>query len=410
MSLRLLKLMKTYMPRDFMALKGIYDFRCLTFDQIFDLFYSKSIKTGKPITNEYAKKKIAKFKKDNIIEENFSTKGRSVYFLTTDGVTIVKEYFDLADNIYDYRKRLHVKGFLTSTELKVSTRFIEHQFHLNEFVINLTKMYQNVPYRYEDEKHIQSLVGIRPDGILSIFNTDFFLEMDMGTESKEQLIEKWDHYRRFYRSQEYALKERRIVVLFIVEGVKNVEERKNLIKNSIMHQISDIINIEFEFYINTPDKLIETVSKKIIPEEKGTFQLINVAKALFIKKFGYSIAAGHQMKNYFMDEIYPYFLFNRTSHSDAILTSCTFENLSAISHMEFFEAKRVAYLKKFNRNIPLIILLDDPKAFYNQIQVIDCILPNCVYFCTLETLNSATSFKDAIFQFGPKGDIYHITV
>ena len=52
--------------------------------------------------------------------------------------------------------------------------------------------------------------------------------MDMSTESKKQLIEKWDNYRSFLLSREFSSSPERnnkIVILFIIENSKDLEYR-----------------------------------------------------------------------------------------------------------------------------------------------------------------------------------------
>lgn len=405
MSARVRKMVKIFTERDFLALKSIYDFRCLSFEQVYDLHYKQGVRTKGEVSNDYARKKFKKFKDLGLIEEDFSTSGESVFFLTQSGVTAVKEYFMFPSNIYDEEKHLHRRGFLTSSELRVAPRFISHQYHLNTFVLNLLSHHKEKPYRYEDEKHIKSLVGIRPDAILSMSNIDFFLEMDMGTESAEQLNEKWSHYRQFINSQEFACKEKKIIVLFIVDGIVRVNQRINAIKKTLYERLDDLINDDIEFYIQTPDKLIEIVNKKILPKEINQFVHEKYLKQLLYKNHGYQIADGGSFRKYFNNAFYDMYILNQEEKpaKEFMLLTAFYDNFSAYCKIGYFENRRVGYLNQLKRNISLIVVVDDVESFYKSIKALDLSLPQSVYFTTLDRLKNKP-FHAAIFRFNAIGD------
>lgn len=405
MSARVREMIKIFTERDFLALKSIYDFRCLSFEQVYDLHYKQGVKTKGEVSNDYARKKFKKFKDLGLIEEDFSTSGESVFFLTQSGVTAVKEYFMFPSNIYDEEKHLHRRGFLTSSELRVAPRFISHQHHLNTFVLNLLSHHRNKACRYEDEKHIKSLVGIRPDAILSMSNIDFFLEMDMGTESAEQLNEKWSHYRQFINSQEFACKENKIIVLFIVDGIVRVNQRIHAIKKTLHDRLDDLISEEIEFYIQTPDKLIEIVNKKILPKEINKFPSERHLKQLLVKNHNFQIADGLAFKKYFNNTYYDMYILNqkKAPAKEYMVLSAFYDNFSAYCKIGYFENKRVGYLNKMKRNISLIVVVDDSDVFYKSIKVLDMTIPECIYFTTLDRLKNKP-FHEAIFRFNATGD------
>ena len=91
LSKRIRSLLKEFSQRDLEALKSIYDFRCLSFNQIYERHYKYSKKTGGIVSDGYLKKKIRKFERLGIIEYEEDGKVDGVYFLTSDGVKVVKE-------------------------------------------------------------------------------------------------------------------------------------------------------------------------------------------------------------------------------------------------------------------------------------------------------------------------------
>ena len=104
MNAKIKKLLTELTQRDFDALKSIYDFRCLSFDQIFEKHYKYSKHKKGIVSPDYFRKKMLKFKEANIIEEVQGTKTPTVYFLSSEGIKLIKEAFDFPDNIYDIEK------------------------------------------------------------------------------------------------------------------------------------------------------------------------------------------------------------------------------------------------------------------------------------------------------------------
>ena len=191
------KLLKTLTDRDINALKSIYDFRGLSLSQIYELHYMKSIKNEQGVVSDnYCRKKMSAFVSAGFLEK-VSNGVLELYFLTSPGIDFIKSRFDLPANIYDPKKQVVKRGYYRASELKIAPKFLNHQYHLNQFMIKFKNMELDIPYRYYDEKHISTFRGIRPDGLLNMLDTDFFIEIDMSTESQKQLSEKWDNYRHF---------------------------------------------------------------------------------------------------------------------------------------------------------------------------------------------------------------------
>lgn len=261
--------LKTLTDRDYDALNSIYDFRCLSYEQIYELNYKYNPKTGEINNQNYSKRKLKLFLETELIKEIliYDKNIPPLYQLTTSGINALKKYKDWPDNIYDEKKRVHSKGYLIESELNVKERFMAHQYNLNKFVLNLENMFNGQYFKYEDEKHLKSFVGIRPDGVFTLNNTVFFLEMDMGTENEKQLKEKWDHYRTFLSSNEFLLRERKIIILFIVDGIVRINQRISLIKSTINSHFIDCFSQDIELYVNTPDELLNTITNKILNYE-----------------------------------------------------------------------------------------------------------------------------------------------
>ena len=397
--------MNEYSDRDFQALLSIYNFRCLSMNQLFDLHYRYS--GEKEVGTEYLRKKIIKMKKDNLIEESrlASKKAPTVYFLTNDGIQAVKMYFNLSNNIYDVKKRIHERGYYTYSEIKVSDRFIPHQYNLNQFALTATDFLKSkaINYSYVDERHVSQTYGIRPDGILSTLSLDIFLEMDMGTESLFQLKEKWNHYRSYLNSQSYIDNGKKIVIFFICYNKGKIEERIKVIKNSINEHFIDCLK-EVEIYVGLPEKLMSVLKNIIVPfYTTGKNELYEELIA-GVKKHEFKVASGVQMAKYLDNTNYNFYIKNDNG-KDFIVQEFFGEPIGAMNRVVFHEKINDLFEKKFGKSLPLLLIGTNEDTIIENIDMfVISDIPN-VFFSTIKRLDSM-SFNEALFKIMPDGSIY----
>ena len=58
------------------------------------------------------------------------------------------------------------------------------------------------------------------------------------------------------------MKERKIVILFIVDGIKRIGQRIDLIKDTINNGFIDLVNKDVEIYVNTKDELKRIITRR----------------------------------------------------------------------------------------------------------------------------------------------------
>ena len=405
MAKRVERVMNEYSDRDFHALLSIYNFRCLSMNQLFDLHYRFSGK--REVTPEYLRKKIIKMKKDNLIEESrlVSKKTPSVYFLTNDGIQAVKMYFNLSNNIYDTKKRIHERGYYTYSEIKVADRFIPHQYNLNQFALTATDYLKtkDINYSYVDERHVSQTYGIRPDGILSTLGLDIFLEMDMGTESLSQLKEKWNHYRSYINSQSYIDNGKKIIIFFICYNKGKINERIKVIKNSLNEHFIDCLK-EIEVYVGLPEKLMSVLKNVIVPfYTTGKSEMYEELIAN-VKKHDFKVASGIQMAKYLDNTNYNFYIKNENG-KDFIVQEFFGEPIGAMNRVVFHEKINDLFEKKFNRSLPLLLIGTNEDSIIENIDLfVISDIPN-VYFTTLKRLETMP-FNEALFKIMADGSIY----
>ena len=410
------KIFNNLSERDKEALKSIYFFRCLSLQQIYELHYKKSLRTDDIVSDSYCRKKINDFTNEGILEK-VSNLNQDIYFLTSDGVDIVKLYCDFPNNIYDNEKKIVRRGYYRASELKISNKYINHQLHMNQFLIEFKQKQWDINYLYYDEKHISKFSGIRPDGLLSINNVDFFLEMDMATESKKQLIEKWINYRHFLSTSEYKHLQNKIVVLFIIEGTSKIKERIDLIKYTINETLIDMIDDNFEIYIDTKDNLLNIIENKYIRVDEDSMDSFTLeVKSIFEDKFGFDVANGEKVKKYFNGTGFAYYcrqknpetkniIIDNNKIQEYVIDAYNSSPVSVLKKISYMQNANVFFKDSLNREISYIVIAESELQIYNDLKITNLLTTDNVYFTTIDRIKQKT-FNESLFQFDTLGNLH----
>lgn len=408
------ELLKSLSNRDIEALKSIYDHRCLTVNQIYELHYKKSARgNGEIVSDAYCKKKISEFLELGIVEK-VEHLGEDVMFLTTKGVDLIRHCYDLPANIYDYNQGVIRRGYYRASELKITPKYISHQLKLNQFLIDFKLKEHDIYWKYYDEKYISQFRNIRPDGLLTMFDVDFFIEIDMATESKKQLYDKWDNYRRFLDSQEYEYIERKIVVLFIIENTANPQARIDLVKHTLGARLMDKIDSNFEIYVGTKEDMLGIIDEKI--------EVINGKKKDFndeiftaMANHGFSVALGEKLKNIFNGIEYDFYCrkIDENNHvviennriQEFIVDSYKLQPFSVLKKIAFLSLSNVYFSEKLGRKLSYIVVGESEESLYRDLKIMDLLVVDNVYYTTLDRLKNRPFYK-ALFQFDFLGNIH----
>ena len=397
---------------DLDVLHNIYLFRCLTIRQIYNNFYAKSINTF----NKFLDKKLNELLSYGVVEEVYFNKDNVALFLTKIGIEVVREAFDLPVNIVDHQKKVVKRGYYRASELKMLPRLIPHQVHLNQFVLDFKKVFNHrglpMVWKYFDEKYVSQYINIRPDGLIRLLDTDFFLEMDMNTESKAQLIEKWKHYRAFLTSREYKYNEKKIIVLFIIENTSNIENRKNIVRMTASEILLDIIDGDFEIIVGTKEELLRKIFNNLIPNILQTNYKVETLKNILTTKHEFSIADGTNLKSKLNNSEYGYYIRKVDEHNNVVVEQGRIQeylldyycgdSLSVINKIAYLQTNSSTFKYYFNRDISYIVVCDDLKAMYADLEMFDLQGEDCVYYTTIDRLNKYP-FSQAICQFDNLG-------
>ena len=418
MSNKISKIIKTLSQRDVDALKSIYSHRCLTLNQIYQLHYSKSLRTNEDVSDSYCRKKITELIGLNLIEK-VEYADIEVYFLTPSGIKVIRYCFDLPTNIYDSKRKVVKRGYYRASELKISGKYINHQVQTNQFLIDFQALKPDFYWKYFDEKYISRFSNIRPDGLLSMFDIDFFIEMDMGTESKKQLLDKWMNYRNFLNSREYQYSEKKIVVLFIIEGTNRKEARIDLVRHTINEGLLDKMDSNFEIYVDTKENILKMLQVRYFSILNNSNEFANKSKKLLTDKYDFHITSGETIKNLFNNTEYWAYCRKKNPNGNNIIVENNkvqeyvfdlyqFSPMSVIKKIAYLDSNNTFFKSKFNRELSYVIIGESETQLYHNLKIMDLLVINNVYLTTLDRMEKLP-FHKALFQFDFLGNIHSFT-
>lgn len=414
MSHQLLSILKKLSNLDLDLLEYLYLYRCLSFQQMKDYVYKLKDEPLDVFYLEY----IQPLLRLGVVEEVEYLPDQFVLFLTTNGVNIVRHTKDIPLEIFNPDTKIVKRGYYRAGELKMHPRLVNHQVHLNQFMLEFQEIAKKkcLKWKYFDEKYVSQYFTIRPDGLIRMFDTDFFLEMDMGTESKKQLFDKWNNYRDFVRSSEFTNKEQKIMILFITENVKNVESRKELVRYTAIHQISDLFQESFDMVIGSKNELLELMFDTLIPnilqENKERENILN----LFNDKYQFRVDFADPLRETLNGADYEYYMRKVNKETliviengriqEFLLDDYTYQPLSVINRIQHHKRNSNTFHLKFKRQIPYIVIAKDEDSLYQDLKLADTLTNEEVFFTTPKRLKELP-FHEALFQFDLNGNIYH---
>ena len=367
---------------DIETLTSLYLYRALDFEQITSYIYNIKENTA---SDKAKKTRIRKkLSGEGLITFSVYLPNKEAAQITNKGIEIVRYVKDIKTEIFNTETKVVKRGYYTAADLNLNTRLINHQVHLNQFVLDFTERARNkkLLWNYSDEKFLSSYINIRPDGLLSILNYDFFIETDMATESEAQLIEKWQHYRSFLNTDEFKNKSRKIVVLFTIENIlskKKIENRKQLVKQTIIDYLLDELSPDFDIVVDTREKLLDYVFQSLLPKTLNKNNDEN--KILqYLQNNSWNISYGYTFSELFFNKFYNYYIRQLDKNGKIILRNQQpqeyfvdfyFDSeMSVLGEVRYFNKNNTLYKEKFGRNFKYIIISNNISQTYNDLKLL----------------------------------------
>ncbi|MCT1177711.1 hypothetical protein EFL77_04155 [Pediococcus pentosaceus] len=398
-------------PSDYKLLRYLYLYRVLDSKQIVPIIYKVS--DERLINNIVIRLKRGGF----ITTSKLDLPHHQLLYITNKGITAVKLKYELLTEIWDERTQTYHPGYHTAAELKVKKRFLDHQIHLNQFMLNFQKhnaSNYHVNWRYYDEAFISSYQTIRPDALLQVLNNDYLIELDMATETKQQLVEKWQRYARFLKSAEFSMHNRQIIVLFVCDNLTKdikIKRRIELVRHTIKEVLSEVMPSNFEIIVNCPDVILKYVDKQIstlmstskpltrtILENIGDNWILTLPNEKIEEKLNKTF--DYQLTLLNMNKVAKVPLTERSQIF--MVDDATDRQLSTYSKVKLFN-KSFSYLEKKSIPFYLVIIKDIDQGYWDYYDVLDT---KNVFFTTLKRLKKFPLYK-AIFRYQWDGRVTH---
>ena len=389
----------------------LYRHRCLTLAQAWKISYKPLGYTFR----DFFQKVIRKFSMElhYITIQNYGNSDYSIQ-LTRAGLEAMRTALRIPKKVKDPETSIVKDPLLPIADVRIMPRLIPHQTSLNEFVLNFEDVYNrnNFPekYRYFDEKYVSQYDLIRPDGLIRIGSLDLFLEQDMGTESRAQLSEKWNRYRRWLNIKKGH---QRVVVLFIVKCEKE-NDRKQLIRTTASQVFTRLLDDNFDIYIGNIGEIMNAVFRKVLPLYFNTYSVKEtVIKPL--RKHGYSISNARSLNVIFGGSAYGFYARKLSGDGVKIENGVAQEWLvdeywnspmSVLSKIDFAARTSSDFQLKYKRGIRYLVICNDLKEIYKDMKAA-CTFPlKSVCFTTPARLY-AMPLYEAICTISETGDVEH---
>lgn len=415
MKTSLFGVLKELDDQDLDLLHRLYLYRCLTYRQAQTFIYN----TPDEPEADFFKRVIQKLLRLKVVEKMEYLPDEYVLFLTTDGVDIVRHTKEIPLEIFNPDTKIVKRGYYRASELRIQPRLVNHQVHLNQFVLEFERIARErgIKWKYYDEKYVSQYLSIRPDGLIQLLDTDFFVEMDLGSESQKQLNEKWNHYQDFLRSSEFRDNERNIMILFIVENVKDPSQRADLVRYTAVNTIGNFFSDRFDMVIGSKAEILSLLFDTLIPNQSQTnerkLKMLNSLK----ERHGFQIDFARPLKQALGDGDYEFYI--RKVHEESkrivvengrlqeyVLDDYTARPLSIIHRIQFHTKNASMFQLQFKRRIAYIVVAPNEAILYRDLRIADSPVVEQVFFTTPERLEKLP-FHEALFQFDIEGGIYH---
>lgn len=433
MTVKMNKALKVLKDNDLLLLQSLYLNRTFDVNQVMDTIYHLNSEQGKR-----KKAILSRLKDQDVIEEIEYKPDKFGLFLTAFGVKVVKETKEIPHEIFDDDAKVVKRGYYRASELKMRENLMSHQITKNQFIINFIN-YINSPgflkefskitnapfhFQYFDEKYLTSYVYMRPDGVLHIGNIDFFIEEDMSSESSKQLMEKWDHYRRFTNTPEFTLKENRIVILFLTDNMtreKAILKRQSLVRHTLDVNGFRLFNNNLDMYIGTQEEILQNMLffVKLAYSYNDKNRLVAFKK---LSEDGFNVSVvSEKTKKILNNEDYQFYI-TKTDKNNLLLKEdfrnqeffiddYTHRSVSTLFRIKNQDRNRMLFKDKFHRLLQYIVVMpedeDKKKQVINDLKITNFDPSNSNIFFTTYSRLSKYPLYQALYMYDNKWNKHH---
>lgn len=393
---------------DHQALIQLYQLRCLSPHQLHEYCYESKYNS----LFEFNEKVVEKLVHLDVVELVLYQNHRPALLLTSTGVDVVREVLDLPTNIITSDKKIIKRGYYRASDLRVLPHFMNHQIHLNEFVLQFQERFKTehpeLPCHYYDEKHMGVYDIIRPDGLIRFLDVDIFLEMDMNKESKAQLQKKWSRYRNYFTSQQHLYQERQIFILFICEGTDLTQGRIQLVQKTAFEFIGDLFSPEFDLIVGTTEDLIQVMFSKLIPKWRQSIPLKQQLRYYLESQLNFQLYRPVQIHQLLKRTGYELFLKHRSGKEslEFLFDDGRLFNLSVLNTISLHRKNSGIIYRNHKKPLKYLVLVSDEVSALAWLDLHQLLKEPGVCFTTLPRLKRYP-LHQAVFVFNENKQRYH---
>ena len=425
----LIELLDKLNDDDLKALSYLYLYRAMDVNQLMVYVYRLNLEGVMDKKEQTSIKRKQTVIRNRLIGNGVATisvyhRGKEAMQITNKGIEIVRYARDIPNEVWDSDKKVVKRGYYTQADLVMNTRLVNHQVHLNQFMLEFGERARaiNLPWNYYDEKFLSSYVGIRPDGMLTVLDHDLFIETDMATESKVQLIEKWQHYRTFLASDEFRCKPRKIVVLFTIEGIiskTKIKNRIELVKQTIIDTFLDELKPDFEIVIKTRSEILNYLFDSLFPRILNKNRQENILLQ-YLQKHDFTPSYGYNLNAYLLGDFYQYYVRKLDKAGKIVSKNGTpqeyffdlylDEEISVLHRIDYYKKNNRLYEEAFGRPINLVIVVNDLEKAYKDLGLLGAkaLGHQGIFILDLSRMSYKNDVYQNLIQITVHGEVFRI--
>lgn len=408
---------------DLITLSYLYFYRAMDVEQLMKRIYHVDTTTanGKRARTIIVKRLMSQ----SVVTVSKYLPNREALQITNKGIEIVRYTKDIPNEIYDPSIKSIKKGYYTAADLHQKDQFLNHQIHMNQFMLDFEEkaLPLKLHWKYRDEKFLSDFYGMRPDGMITTLDTDFFVEIDMATESRKQLLEKWQHYREFMRTNEFIYKSRKIIVLFDCDNLlsKNkIRNRVDLVKQTLISELLDEITGDFDVVVGPRHEMVDYIFNTTRANLLGTNIVKNNLLAYLQENLGYTLSFGWDLNKRLAGDFYNYYVRKLTpdkqieQHSgvanEFFLDFYTSSEMSVLHRISWYNRNNNLWQKQFGRKIKLMVAVNNINNAYHDFKLLgETILGNTgIFLIDVNDYDIHLPLYQNVYQLGTRGEVYKI--
>lgn len=261
-----------------------------------------------------------------------------------------------------------------ASALAVEEKMIPHHISLVQFLLDFQSSFDSSPYSHlpcsvNMEVYDRDYEIIRPDAVITLPGTLFFIEQDMGTEDARQLRAKWIRYRRFLENWKGSGSVPKMILLFIVTADEKVcYKRQKTVLDSLQLLSPAMARSDIKIYIGTESEILHTVFEVILPSLFSDSLVRDILQPFLITPYGYTVSETENLTSYLSELQFDFYLRKATKESsdspfpDAFLFQDGRRNeVSAIAKASYLDKANALIRERIPdaRYLSLMILTDD---------------------------------------------------